>query len=184
MGFAGISEISRERIRRAGEKIKEDHADELQNRGTSLDVGFRAFKLADTNFTKWRTESDIDATELERHLFDLRESADDNATPDDLLTEILIKQGHSLVEQVRDRVIDGLSYKAVVRVDEEDGNEEMLVLAYLDEHTTPSLTQLRDAVETKPVQFIMLEDAFKGDDELKTNLAQMCKTNGVEFWTA
>lgn len=164
-----ISALSRERLRRAGKE---------------LGSGFRAYNLADTNFTKWRTESDIDATQLEQHLLDLRETADDDATADDLLTEILIKQGHSLVEQIRDREIDGLSFKAVVEVDNEADKEDTLVLAYLDEHIKPTLAQLRAAVDAKPAQLIILEDAFKGDDELKTNLAQICKTNGIELWTA
>ncbi|WP_234459374.1 site-specific DNA-methyltransferase [Corynebacterium macginleyi] len=183
-GYSTVSEISRARIRYAGEKIVKDITPQSESHGTPLDIGFRSYKLADTNFTKWRTDSDTDATALAQHLLDLRESADDNATPDDLFTEILIKQGHSLVEQIRDRDIDGLSYKAVVRVDDEDGDEDTLVLAYLDEHTKPTLAQLREAMEIKPAQFIMLEDAFQGDDELKTNLAQICKTNGIELWTA
>ncbi|WP_426721882.1 site-specific DNA-methyltransferase [Corynebacterium auriscanis] len=183
-GFDDIATVSRERIYRAERAVKDSLSNELRERKVPLDVGFRAYKLADTNFTKWRTESDTDATELEQHLLDLRESADDNATPDDLLTEILIKQGHSLVEQIRDREIDGLSFKAVVEVDDEADKEDTLVLAYLDEHTKPTLSQLRAAVDVKPAQFIILEDAFKGDDELKTNLAQICKTNGIELWTA
>ena len=178
-----ISSFARERIIRSGEKIKTEEYDTL-SQTTGVDLGFRAYKLADTNFIKWRIESDTDATQLEQHLLDLRESADDNATPDDLLTEILIKQGHSLVEQIRDREIDGLSFKAVVEVDDEADKEDTLVLAYLDEHTKPTLAQLRAAVDQKPAQFIILEDAFKGDDELKTNLAQICKTNGIELWTA
>ncbi|WP_246815937.1 site-specific DNA-methyltransferase [Corynebacterium sp. HMSC28B08] len=182
--YETISEISRARIQLAGKRVFEDYGDELTDRNKPLDIGFRAYKLADTNFSKWRTESDTDVTQLEQHLLDLRESADDNATPDDLLTEILIKQGHSLVEQIRDREIDGLSFKAVVEVDDEADKEETLVLAYLDEHTKPTLAQLRAAVDVKPAQFIILEDAFKGDDELKTNLAQMCKTNSIELWTA
>ncbi|CAB0568002.1 site-specific DNA-methyltransferase [Corynebacterium diphtheriae] len=180
-GFETIADIARERINRAGVRIINEHP---VNSTCDADTGFRSYKLADTNFTKWRTDSDTDATELEQRLLDLRESADDDATPDDLLTEILIKQGHSLVEQIRDRDIDGLPYKAVVRVDDEVGEEDTLVLAYLDERTKPTLAQLRAALEVKPAQFIMLEDAFQGDDELKTNLAQICKTNGIELWTA
>ena len=88
-----------------------------------------------------------------------------------------------MVEQVRDVEIDGLRYQAVVRVDE-DRVEDTLVLAYLDEHTKPTLSLLRSAIDTKPVQLIILEDAFQGDDQLETNLAQMCKTNDVELWTA
>ena len=184
VGFETISKVSQERIRLAAANIKESHLEKLSTRSHTLDTGFRTYTLADTNFTKWRTDSDTDATALEQHLLDLRESADDNATSDDLLTEILIKQGHSLVEQIRDRDIDGLSYKAVVQVGDEDGEDDTLVLAYLDEHTKPTLAQLREAMEVKPAQFIMLEDAFQGDDQLKTNLAQICKTNGIELWTA
>lgn len=183
-GFKTIADISRVRIGKASDNVRESAQEQNNADLQRLDTGFRAYKLADTNFTKWRTDSDIDATQLEQHLLDLRESADDNATADDLLTEILLKQGHSLVEQIRDRDIDGLSYKAVVRADDEDGEEDTLVLAYLDEHIKPTLAQLRAAMEVKPAQFIMLEDAFQGDDELKTNLAQICKTNGIELWTA
>lgn len=179
-----ISSFARERLQRAGSKLIPEGPANSDSTSQDTDLGFRSYKLADTNFTKWRTDSDIDATVLEQHLLDLRESADDSATPDDLLTEILLKQGHSLVEQIRDRDIDGLSYKAVVRVDDEDGEEDTLVLAYLDEHTKPTLTQLREALNVKPAQFIMLEDGFQGDDELKTNLAQICKTNDIELWTA
>lgn len=159
-GFKTLSALCRSRIDQAGEK-KRNRLDTLDS-----DFGFRAFKLADTNFTKWRAESDTDATQLEQHLFELRESANDDATPDDLLSEILIKQGHSLVEQIRDCEIDGLSYKAVVQVDDKSGEEDTLVLAYLDEHIKPTLAQLRAAAE------------------VKTNLAQICKTNGIELWTA
>ena len=60
----------------------------------------------------------------------------------------------------------------------------MAVLAYLDEHSKPTLDQLREIVDSKPVRFVILEDCFQGDDELKTNLVQICKTNGIELWTA
>lgn len=183
-GTGTLADLSRQRIDLSGEIVKSECLGKNTPGNAPLDIGFRSYKLADTNFTKWRTDSDIDATQLERHLLELRESADDDATPDALLTEILLKQGHSLVEQIRDRDIEGLPYKAVVRVDDEDGEEDTLVLAYLDEHTKPTLAQLRAAMEVKPAQFIMLEDAFQGDDELKTNLAQICKTNGIELWTA
>ncbi len=59
-----------------------------------------------------------------------------------------------------------------------------LLLAYLDEHTKPTLDQLRAVVDEEPARFVILEDAFHGDDELKTNLAQLCKSKGVELWTA
>ena len=153
----------------AGEKIRATFT------GQSVDVGFRAFSLIDTNFSKWRVDSDADAVALEQHLLNLRESSADDATPDALLTEILLKQGYSLTEQIGDVEIDGLAIKSV---------GDNLVLAYLDERIKPSLKQLRKVVEQKPARFIILEDAFQGDDELKTNLVQECKSRDVELWTA
>ena len=40
------------------------------------------------------------------------------------------------------------------------------------------------AVEAAPAKIIVLEDAFLGDDELKTNLAQYARSCGIELWTA
>lgn len=169
-GFQTIADIARARIKRASQRL------EAQLTGQGRDTGFRAFRLTDTNFAKWHVASDADASKLEQHLFDLRDSADDNANPDALLTEILLKQGYSLTEQIDDTEIDGLTLKSV---------GEGLVLAYLDEHTKPTLQQLRSVLASKDLaKFIILEDAFKGDDELKTNLVQEAKTRGVELWTA
>lgn len=169
-GFESISKLTIERIKRAGSKVKEALT------ASHVDAGLRVLKLADTNFTKWRLASDVDATALEQHILDLRDSADDDATPDSLLTEILLKQGYSLSEQIRDAEVDGLKLKSVG-----DG----LVLAYLEEHTKPTLDQLRSVLDSEDLaKLIILEDAFKGDDELKTNLVQEAKTRGVELWTA
>lgn len=178
-GYATIAELSRERIRRAGEKIKQDFAEEIAKRDTPLDVGFRAYKLSDTNFTKWQMPSDTPVTELEQHLLDLRESADDDATADDLLTELLLKQGYSLTESIGSASIAGLELKTVLDLEGDVG-----VLAYLNEHIKPTLDQLREVTAARPIRLVILEDCFHGDDELKTNLVQMCKTHGIELWTA
>jgi adenine-specific DNA-methyltransferase len=59
-----------------------------------------------------------------------------------------------------------------------------LVLAYLNEHVKPSVEALREVMAAEPSKLIVLEDAFQGDDELKTNLAQLCKSRNIELWTA
>ncbi len=175
-GFRTIAELSRQRIDLCGEAIKAELESKLRDREQPLDVGYRSYSLADTNFSKWRVASDTDATQLEQHLLDLRDSANDDATPDSLLAELLLKQGNSLTEQIGDAEVDGLNLKSVG-----DG----LVLTYLDEHTKPTLQQLRSVLDSPElVRFIILEDAFKGDDELKTNLVQEAKSRGVELWTA
>ncbi|WP_330446787.1 site-specific DNA-methyltransferase [Kocuria rhizophila] len=170
-GYETISDISRERIRRAGDSINEESSADGQ-----IDGGFRSYKLADTNFSKWKVSSDVDRTELEQHLFDLRESSSaDDASTDDLLSEILLKQGYSLTEQIAPVEVAGLNLRSVG-----DG----IVLAYLNEHVKPTLEQLRAVAGEDPARLIVLEDAFQGDDQLKTNLAQLCKSKGIELWTA
>lgn len=175
VGYRNIAEISRKRLDLAGEKIKADLEGKFSTRGEALDIGYRAFRLADTSFAKWRVRSDVEPGKLEQHLLGLRDSAEDTATPDDLLTELLLKQGYSLSERAVEEEVAGLKLMSV------GGG---LLRAYLDEHTKPSLDQLRAVVDEEPARFVILEDAFHGDDELKTNLAQLCKSKGVELWTA
>lgn len=167
-GFDTIASILRARVGRAGDDV-------LSEAQGSLDVGFRSYVLTDTNFAKWRVSSDIEPDKLQQRLEGMRDSADDGATPDALLTEILLKQGYSLIEQIGDTEVSGLKLKTV---------GEGLVLAYLDEDAKPTLEQLRAVVAEMPARLVILEEAFQGDDELKTNLAQECKSRGVELWTA
>ncbi|MDT3330761.1 site-specific DNA-methyltransferase [Microbacterium sp. KSW-18] len=175
-GYRTISAISRARIKTAALLLDAGRADRLGGVNDLQDTGFRAYVLTDTNFSKWRVSSDIDRNELEQHLFDLRESSSANeASADDLLSEILLKQGYSLTESIADLDVAGLDLRSVG-----DG----IVLAYLDEHVKPTLEQLRAIVDEDPSRLIVLEDAFQGDDQLKTNLAQLCKSKGIELWTA
>lgn len=174
LGFKKISDIAIERIRRAGEKIKTDYVEELAEREAQLDIGFKVFKLADTNFTKWKTSSDTDQDNLQQHLLTMRDSSNDNATEEDLLTELLIKLGVSLTSKVETKTINDLELWSV---------GDNLILAYLNEHVKPTLDQLRKIAEVEPTKLIVLEDTFQGDDELKTNLSQICKTSKIELWT-
>ena len=174
-GFQTIAEISRERIRRAGKKILENEVSKPDGQADSLDIGFRAYKLVDTNFAKWRADSSLSEEELADLFAGMGESADDDARPEALLTEVLLKLGFSLTEQVERVDVAGLEAFSVA-----DG----LLVAYLNEHVKPTLEQLRAMVALEPGRLVVLEDAFQGDDVLKTNLVQECRSHGVDLWTA
>lgn len=178
-GYDTIADIARERIRRAGEKIEEDFAEQLAERDTPLDTGFRAYKLTDTNFSTWEIAADAPLGQVEKHLFEMRDSAKDEAGVDAILTELLLKQGMSLTERITDESIGGLSCKTI-----RDEGGELILLAYLDENNPPTIQQLREMVDANPSRIVILEDCFKGNDELKTNLKQMCASNDIELKTA
>ena len=175
MGFKTIAEIGRKRIDLAGEKIKVELEKQLITRETPLDIGYRTYKLVDTNFSKWRVASDIDSSALRQELLGLAKAGNGDGSSDDLLAELLLKQGYSLTEQISNLDVDGLNVRSV---------GDNLLLAYLDTHVKPTLEQLRALAEVGPAKLVVLDDVFQGDDELKTNLVQICKSKDIELWTA
>jgi adenine-specific DNA-methyltransferase len=168
-GFEKISDITASRIDKAGQEVDDSLL------GSTLDSGFRKYKLIDTNFSKWKITNAIAADALEQHLLDLKDSASDSTSDDVLLSEILLKQGYSLTEAISTLEIEGFELKSI-------GNGA--VLALLEQFKKPSLHQIRKFLDLKPAKFIVLEDVFAGDDELKTNLKQECNSRDVELWTA
>jgi len=174
-GYKTIAEIGRKRIDLAGEQIKNQLESLIPVREHPIDIGYRAYRLIDTNFFKWNVSSDVGEERLHQQLLEMRNSSEESASPDELLTEVLLKLGYSLSERISEIEISGLSLRSV---------DDSVLLAYLDEHTKPTRSQLQSVVDLNPGRIVILEDAFHGDDELKTNLAQMCKSRNIELWTA
>ena len=171
-----IATLARSRIEIARRDLMDTHKyKSLSRKNVQIDFGFRAYKLTDTNFMKWKTDSSLSEDELTNLFSNMSDSANDDARPEAILTEVLLKLGFSLSESVETVNVDGLEVFSV-----SDG----LLMAYLDEHTTPTLAQLRVLVAKEPARLVILEDAFKGNDELKTNLVQECRTHNVDLWTA
>ncbi len=175
-GTATIADLARSRIKEARRELMNTRKYQLSSEeNVRFDFGFRSYKLVDTNFLKWAADSRLSEVDLADLFRGMSESANDASEPEALLTEVLLKLGFSLSESIEAVDVDGLEVFSVT-----DG----LVLAYLDEHTTPTLAQLRALVAEEPERLVILEDAFKGNDELKTNLVQECRTHNVELWTA
>ena len=103
-GYKTICEIGKERIRRAGEKIKEESPLTTQN----LDTGFKVFKLDSSNLVKWDNTPTTDEEELktriQKSLFYLVEGREDL----DLIYEIMLKYGLSLTLPVEERKFDNV----------------------------------------------------------------------------
>ena len=105
-GYQTICEIGKERIRRAGEKIKEENRDKegIEN----LDIGFKVFKLDSSNLVKWDNTPTTDEEEVKKRiqqsLFYLLEGRSDL----DLVYEIMLKYGLSLTLPVEERKFDNV----------------------------------------------------------------------------
>jgi len=173
--IGNLAQLARLRIQKSAENLTASGDEQLIPLSSKGDFGFRSFSLSESNFSKWRATSEIDATKLEQHILDLRESSNDESSQDSLLNEILLKQGFSLTETIGEIDLDNLSFKTV---------GDNLAIAYLDETKSPTMDQLKKALDLKPLRFIILEDVFLGNDELKTNLVQECKSRDIELWTA
>ena len=104
VGYKTICEIGKERIRRAGEKIKEENKDKegIEN----LDIGFKVFNLDSSNLVKWDNTPTTDEEEVKKRiqqsLFYLVEGREDL----DLVYEIMLKYGLSLTLPVEERKFD------------------------------------------------------------------------------
>ena len=104
-GYTNICEIGKERIRRAGEKVKE----EAGLAGQNLDIGFRVYKLDSSNVKAWNPQAEDLATAVNNYA----EHLVGGRTEEDFLTEIMLKSGIDLVEEVEERDIAGHSVQSL-----------------------------------------------------------------------
>ncbi|AZJ36391.1 site-specific DNA-methyltransferase [Tenacibaculum singaporense] len=98
-GYNNVSEISKERIRRAAKKIAEEHPEKAEK----LDLGFKVFKLDNSNIKGWDGNPD----KLEANLWDAVSNIKEDRTQEDVLYEILLKYGLDLTLPIEEKTIEG-----------------------------------------------------------------------------
>ncbi|PJK17193.1 site-specific DNA-methyltransferase [Chryseomicrobium excrementi] len=157
-GYKNICEIGKDRIRKAGEKIKTQHAltDEL-------DTGFKVFKLDETNLKIWDEES----LNLEKDLLDLIDPVKENRTQEDVVYEILLKYGIELTVPIEEKVIAGKSVHLV-------GMGYLLIC--LEQNL--ELNEIEEFAKLSPARIVFYDEGFK-DDTVRTNAQQILKRYGV-----
>ena len=103
--YEASPEIGKERIRRAGKKIKEENPLHSNN----LDTGFKVFKLDSSNIKSW--EGSVE--NLENNLYESQENIKSDRNEYDILYEILLKYGLDLTLPIEEKEIEG---KAVFNI--------------------------------------------------------------------
>ena len=153
-GFKTISDISKERIRRAGAKIKAENPDK------NLDTGFKVFKLTDSNFKAWQIDNDDIAKQLELYIDPLK----DNANKIDIVYELLLRMGLKLTADIHFEngiywlTCDNKSYAIVLnQITQDDFNV---------------------IITKKPAKTVVLDKAFLNDSQ-RTNVLLQFKDAGL-----
>lgn len=162
-GYKSIADIGKERIRRVIRKLGAEEEGMLDlDASASQDRGFKVLKLDSSNFRKWqRLDPSISPEELLEELRLHVDHIDPDASAEDLLYEILLKAGWTFVEPVETVTLAGSRLFSVA------GGE---LLVSLEDRMTKELIDA--VVEAEPKQFICLDAAFHGNDQLKANAVQ------------
>ena len=157
-GYKNICEIGKERIRRAGEKIKEDNADKegIEN----LDTGFRVLKVDDTNMKDVYYTPDKYS---QRNLFDLESNIKEDRTELDLLYGCLIDWGLPLNRSYESNEIEG----SMVHI-YNDGD----LIACFDEDITEEA--IKKIAKMEPLRAVFRDSSFKTSSE-KINVEEIFK---------
>lgn len=156
-GYWTIPQIGKERIRRAGVKIKAENPLTTQN----LDIGFRVLKCDSTNMK----DVYYNPAEYEPSLFSiLTDNIKEDRTPEDLLFQVMLDLGVLLSSKIEKTVING---KKVFNV--ADG----FLIACFDENVTDET--ITAIAKQKPYYFVM-RDSSMASDSVATNFEQIFAT--------
>lgn len=154
--YKNICEIGKERIRRAGKKIKEESPLTTQN----LDTGFRVFRLADSNFEEVKkAPSEYDQSQLDLFLNNVKSDRTDL----DLLFGAMLGWGVQLSFPMTSEEVDG---KMIYSVNDGD-----LVACFADDITENIVKAMADK---QPLRVLFRDSCF-GRDDAKINVFETLK---------
>lgn len=176
--YSTICDIAKERIRRAGEKIKQEFLKNNENlklgeepKEFTTDIGFKVFKLDSSNIKAWDSEYAKD--NIQQSLLDSISNIKEDRTELDLLFELLLKQGLDLTTPIteikaNDKVIYNIGAGA-------------LYVSLSDNITVDVAEKIieENKIYNSPrVTVIFKDNGFKNDVD-KTNVIQTLKVSGI-----
>ena len=164
-----IAELTKERLRRAGARIKENSS------GVNWDRGFRVFKLDSSNIRPWDPQPD----DLESTLFDSVDHLKADRTEDDILFEVLLKLGLDLTVPMEERTIAGKRVRSIgggmlfVCLATEIGADDAEALA-------EGIVNWRDELDPVGEVAAVFRDSGFENDVAKSNVAAILEQHGVD----
>ena len=156
-GYYNVCEIGKERIRRAGKKIKEESPLTTQD----LDTGFRVLKLDSTNMQDiYYSPKDISQADL----FSQVDNVKPDRTGEDLLFQVMLELGATLDSKIETTTVAG---KTIYNV------AEGYLVACFDPDVTDEVVK---AIAQMQPAYAVLRDTSMKDDSTATNFEQLFKT--------
>ena len=152
-GYSNICEIGKERIRRAGDKIKSEHPD------ANIDIGFKVFRTADTNI-KWNSlmnagQIDINQMETSPDTIDFMLGAKDV----DIVYELMLRQNDVPLSSKMEKICGGGYERTYLYADS--------YLVCLETKITNELIDKLAEIDPLPIKFIFRDSAFQDNIALK-----------------
>jgi adenine-specific DNA-methyltransferase len=155
-GFATIAEIGKERIRRAGQKIKTEKTPDL-------DIGFRVLKIDSSNMNEvYYSPDSTKQSDLLNWVDNIRHDRND----EDLLFQVLLDWGVDLTLPITQKTIDE---KTVFTV----ANNE--IVACFDRQGGITEDFIKELAKQKPLRVVFCDSGF-ADDSVKINIEQVFKS--------
>ncbi|GLQ33861.1 site-specific DNA-methyltransferase [Amylibacter marinus] len=168
-GYLTISDLAKERIRRAANKIQDENPD------YKGDLGFKVFKLAESNIRAWNP----DRTDLEETLLSHQEHLLEGRTEQDLLYELLLKRGVDLAVPIETREVAGKTIYSIgagvlfACLDPSLSTDEIELVA---EGILAWQKELDPEADT---HVFFRDSAFNNDNVAKTNMVAILEQNGI-----
>ena len=175
-GYKNICEIGKERIRRAGEKIKaeieEDNSQvEIGKEPKQCpDIGFKVFKLDSSNIKEWQPDYD----EFEKTLTDSLNNFVEGRTEEDVVYEIMLKMGLDLTYPVEETVVNEKKIYSI-------GFGALMICLDNDITSDVADEMVKQYKELQPETWkVVFKDIGFEDDSAKTNIKEILKIAGLE----
>lgn len=167
-GYKNICEIGKERIRRAGEKIKEENKDKegIEN----LDIGFKVFKLDSSNIKNWNPDYD----NLEFSIDDMVNNFVEGRSSEDILYEVMLKFGIDLTYPIEEYNINGNKVYSI--------GFGALFACFDDDITldvAEGIIKLKEELSPEITRVVFKDNGFK-NDSIKKNIELTLKRNNIE----
>jgi adenine-specific DNA-methyltransferase len=156
-GYKNICEIGKERIRRAGKKIKEENGLSAEN----LDIGFRVLKLDSSNMQDvYYNPAKMQQSFLDRMIDNVKP----DRTPLDLLFQVMLDLGVELSAKIEEKSVCGKTYYTV------NGND--IIACFDDDINNEVITEI---AKLQPLYAVFKDKSFTSDS-VAINNEQLFKT--------